>query len=71
MKGYIKITVKGHLPNDWKDWFEGMELIHDEENTVMEGKAGDDAYIHGMLNRIRDLNLKLVAIHTFNELNED
>ena len=58
MKEKIVIKIKGHLDENWKEWFDGMDIYHEGDLTVLTGKLIDKAYMHGILNRIRDLNLK-------------
>jgi hypothetical protein len=65
MKAKIKITVKGNLDNTWKDWFEGMEITNDGEYTILSGNKIDEAYVHGILNKIRDLNLELISVISY------
>lgn len=63
MKGITKIEVQGHLDKKWKNWFEGMDIVHKENNTILIGNLIDEASLHGILNLIRDLNLKLVSVN--------
>ncbi len=63
MKGKAVIKVQGHLDKKWKDWFDGMDITYDESNTILTGNIKDEAFIHGILNRIRDLNLKLISVN--------
>ena len=63
MKGKTKIIVQGHLDKKWKDWFEGMEISYEGDNTILSGNIKDEAHLHGVLNQIRDLNLKLISIN--------
>ena len=65
MKGKVKIKVQGHLDNKWKDWFEGMEITIDEDATILSGTITDESMLHGILNRIRDLNLKLISVNPY------
>ena len=62
MKEKIVIKIKGHLDESWKEWFDGMDICHEGDLTVLSGEIIDKAYMHGILNRIRDLNLKLVSV---------
>ena len=64
MSEKIKIKIKAHLDESWKEWFDGMELSHEGDITVLSGVNMDKAYLHGILNRIRDLNLKLISVDT-------
>ncbi len=62
MKAKIKITVKGNLDESWTNWFEGMEITNDGEYAILSGNKKDDAFVHGILNKIRDLNLELISV---------
>ncbi len=63
MPEYYEIKIKGHLDQRWSDWFAGLELKHLEENeTLLSGLLPDQAALHGLLERIRDLNLTLVSV---------
>lgn len=60
---WYEIRVQGVLPSDWSAWFEGMEIQrgpHDE--SVLAGPLADQAALHGVLAKVRDLNLKLVSV---------
>ena len=63
MKGKTKITIQGHLDKKWEDWFDGMDIMYDGDNTILYGNIKDEAFMHGILNRIRDLNLKLISVN--------
>jgi hypothetical protein len=62
MKGRTKITIQGHLDKKWKNSFEGMEISYENDNTILTGNLKDEAHMHGVLNIIRDLNLKLISV---------
>ena len=64
MKTAIEIKVKGNLDETWAEWFEGMEITHEGEFTVLSGEKKDDAFVHGILNKIRDLSLELISVNT-------
>jgi hypothetical protein len=59
----IVIKIKEHLDENWQEWFDGMEISHEGDLTVLTGDKMDKAYVHGILNIIRDLNLKLVSVN--------
>jgi len=64
MKGKTKITIQGHLDKKWKNSFEGMEISYEGNNTILSVNVKDEAHLHGILNRIRDLNLKLISVNS-------
>ncbi len=71
MKGETIIIIHGHLDNEWKDWFDGLTISYDGANTCLSGNIKDEAFMHGILNRIRDLNLKLISVNPANDDNKN
>jgi hypothetical protein len=60
---FYKIRIKGHLDGRWSDWFDGLEITNLENGeTMLSGEIVDQAALHGVLNKVRDLNLVLVAV---------
>ena len=55
--------VKGLLDINRKEYFEGMEISYDGPHTILTGILKDEAHLHGILNQIRDLNLKLISVN--------
>jgi hypothetical protein len=64
----IIIKIKGHLNENWKDWFDGVEISYEGNITVLICDNKDQAYVHGVLNQIRDLNLKLISVNSNKEI---
>ena len=61
---YYTITVKGHLDPCWAEWFDGLTMVYTESGeTILSGPVTDQAALHGLLMRIRDLNLTLIAVN--------
>jgi hypothetical protein len=60
---FYEIRVKGHIGDSWSSWFEGMAIRHEESGeTILSGPLVDQAALHGVLIKIRDLGLSLVEV---------
>jgi hypothetical protein len=58
-----EIRVKNHLDPCWQDWFEGWEITNLEDGEVLlKSTNTHQSALHGTLNKIRDLNLKLISV---------
>jgi len=58
-----RITIKGHLDDDWSDWFDGLTITKvDNGETILSGPIVDQTALHGVLIKIRDLGLPLVGL---------
>ena len=58
-----QIRIKGHLGPRWTDWFGGMTItLEDNGDTLLTGPVVDQAALHGMLRRVRDLGLPLISV---------
>jgi hypothetical protein len=57
-----QIRVKGHLGPQWTDWFGGMTItLEDNGDTLLTGPVVDQAALHGLLKRVRDLGVPLIS----------
>jgi len=60
---WYEIRVEGQLPSDWSSWFEGLEIQYGPHGeSILSGFLADQAALHGVLAKIRDLNLKLISV---------
>ncbi len=58
-----EIRVQGHLDQHWSEWFDGLAITYDGDgNTVLSGPLVDEAALHGVLIKVRDLALPLLAV---------
>ena len=62
-RGAYEIRLKGHLEPRWAAWFDGLSLTKESDGTtVIRGSAIDQAALHGLLSKVRDLGLPLIAV---------
>jgi hypothetical protein len=60
----FQIRIKGHLGDDWTDWFGGMTITLEENgDTLLTGPVPDQAALFGLLRRVRDLGMQLISIN--------
>jgi hypothetical protein len=58
-----KIRIKGHMDTKWADWFDDLQIIHEiDGTTTIYGSLPDQAALHSILRKIRDLNLQLLSV---------
>jgi hypothetical protein len=59
-----QIRIKGHLGRQWTDWFEGLTItLEDDGDTLLTGPVVDDAALHGLLKKVRDLGMPLLSVN--------
>lgn len=62
--GQYQIRLQGHLDPRWTGWFAGLEISHTAEGeTLISGPVPDQAALHGLLRKVRDLGLPLISVH--------
>ena len=60
----VEIRVKGSLEEHWSEWFQGFELSPSKDGeTIMVGEVKDQADLYGLIAKLRDLGLTLVAVN--------
>jgi hypothetical protein len=58
-----EIRIQGHLDEHWTDWLAGLTMAHETDGTTtLTGPLADQAALHGVLNKIRDLALPIVSV---------
>ena len=59
-----QIRIKGHLGRQWTDWFGGLTItLEDNGDTLLTGPVVDDAALHGLLKKVRDLGMPLLSVN--------
>jgi hypothetical protein len=62
--GLYEIRLKGHLNDRWADWFEGFAIrLEDNGDTLLTGPVVDQAMLHGLLKKVRDLGMPLLSVN--------
>jgi len=60
-----EIRIKGHLSHHWTDWFEGLTITLEEDgDTLLTGAVVDQAALHGLLKKVRDLGMPLLSVNS-------
>jgi hypothetical protein len=58
-----QIRIKGHLGREWADWFEGLTIMLDDNgDTLLTGPVVDQAALHGLLRKVRDVGMPLISV---------
>jgi len=61
--GQYEICLKGHLGTRWAAWFDGLSIAHGTDGTTtIYGPIADQAALHGLLQKVRDLGLPLISV---------
>ena len=59
-----EIILEGHLSNEWSSWFDGFTITLDPSGrTILVGPVTDQAALHGVLKKIRDLGIPLISVN--------
>ncbi len=66
---HYHIKIKGHLDSRWQDWFDGLTItLADDDNTILSGVIVDQAALHGVLKKIRNLGLILISVNPYSQM---
>jgi len=62
--GHYVIRLQGHLASRWAEWFEGLAMTYTTSGeTILSGPIADQAALHGVLDKVRDLNVVLISVN--------
>jgi hypothetical protein len=59
-----QIRIRGHLGPQWVGWFEGLTITLDDGDTLLTGPVIDQAALHGLLKKVRDLSMPLLSVNS-------
>ncbi|HEX2992229.1 MAG TPA: hypothetical protein VHO49_16195 [Anaerolineales bacterium] len=60
---FYEIRLKGHLDSQWAMWFDGLTIrLEENGDTILSGSVADQAALHGLLKKVRDLGMPLVSV---------
>ena len=66
-----QIRIKGYLGRQWTDWFSGLAItLEDNGDTLLTGLIVDQAALHGLLRKVRDLGMPLISVSSRSQLEE-
>ena len=67
---FYRIRLKGHLDDWWADWFEDLSFTQESDGTtILSGPVVDQAALHGLLRKVRDLGMTLISVNVIEDGN--
>lgn len=65
----VQIRVRGCIDERWSEWLDGLRIAHtDQDETVLNGEVVDQAALYGLIAKLRDLGLPLLAVNSIEEV---
>jgi hypothetical protein len=72
MHPQVQIRVKGQIDERWSEWLDGLTITHiGEDQTLLTGPILDQAALYGLIAKLRDLGLPLVAVNSVQEVSNE
>lgn len=60
----VEILIRGQIDAHWSDWLSGLQITHiEQEKSLLKGTIADQAMLHGILTKLRDLDLKIISVN--------
>lgn len=67
-----EIRLRGHLGRQWQEWFMGLTIrLEEDGNTLLTGTVADQAALHGLLKKVRDLGIPLLGVNVAGSADDD
>jgi hypothetical protein len=64
-----ELRIGGHLDEHWSTWFGGLTIVHENDGTTtLRGRVADQAELHGLLAKVRDLGAALISVNAIDEV---
>ena len=68
----VEILIRGHIDVHWSEWLGGLQIIHvEEDKSLLTGTITDQAMLHGILTKLRDLDLKIISVNLQEGVNHE
>ena len=72
MHHQVQIRVKGQIDERWSEWLDGLTITHTgEDETVLTGSIPDQSALYGLISKLRDLGLPLLAVNLCEEVTNE
>jgi hypothetical protein len=67
-----EFRIRGRLDRRWERWFDGMRLVHeDDDTTTLRGSVIDQSALHGVLGRLRDMGATLISVRSVDDVEDE
>lgn len=68
----VEILIKGRIDAHWSDWLGGLQITYvEQDNSLLTGAIADQAMLHGILSKLRDLDLKIISVNLQEGVNHE
>ncbi len=60
---YVEIKIKGKINIDWSEWFDGLEILNLNGDSLLQGSVADVAAVYGVIEKIKNLGVELISLN--------